>query len=246
MNTNSNLKKHRHRWQLIAIFLSTVIAGSSVFVYTTTIASNARSQQQLVSVYLAQSPIPMGTSLGSSLQSGLIQLKQLPAGSRPADSILNINSANNALMAKQSIQPGQIITTALFATKAANTGALDIPEGMLAVTVPMTDPAKVAGFLQPGSQVAIFVTGSFQSGNSESTQVLLPQTTVLAIGDQVTTSGQGTNNASLVTLALTPIQAKKIIYAAQNLTLYFGLRTDDIEVNANSAISNSNLFSAKN
>lgn len=246
MKTNKNLKQRKHQWQLIAIILASVVAGSSVFIYTATVSSNAKSEQKLVDVYLAQTPIASGVSLGAALADGSIQVKGFPSGSRPAGSIVSINSSNTNLVAKQLIQPGQILTTALFALTAANTGALNIPEGMLAVTIPMADPAKVASFLQPGSEVAIFVTGSLQGQGPESTQVLLPRVTVLAVGDQVADMSQATINASLITLALTPIEAKKIIYASKNLTLYFGLRTDDVEVGGTTAITSNNLLANKN
>lgn len=246
MKKNQNLKQRKHRWQLLIIIIASVLAGTSVFVYTAGINSKAQQNQKLVDVYMAQKQIAIGTSFESAIRDGYLSVKGFPAGSLPLGSIVGINPANASLVAKQTIQPGQIIVTGLFADHASNTGALMIPEGMLAVTVAMSDPAKVANFLQPGSEIAIFATGFLQSSSNESTQVLLPRITVLAIGDQVLMDEQPSSAPSLVTVAVTPTEAKKLIYASKNLTLYFGLRTDGVNINGTPAITNNNLFTDKN
>lgn len=246
MNKNTNQKSRKGTLQLLAIVTASIVAGTSVFAYTSTVTSNARDEQKLVNVYLAQKQIPIGTSLGTAIENGFIQVEEFPVGVRPADSIFSVNAANANLVARQTIQAGQIITTPLFAVTAANTGALTIPEGMLAITVPMEDPAKVGSFLQPGSEVVVYVTGSIQGDNKQSTQVLLPRVTVLAVGDQVSSSGSSSTSAPLITLALPPTQAKKLIFASKTMSLYFGLRTDGVEVSGTSAVNSSNLLAAKN
>src|SRR5262249_34154121 len=83
------------------------------------------------------------------------------------------------------------------------TGALAIPNGMVAVTVATCMPGAVAGYVQPGSRVAVFGTysdiknnGSQSCGSSSGspggggqtnlahvhTRILLPRVQVLAVG----------------------------------------------------------------
>ena len=246
MKRKHKIKPRKYNWQILVIVMASALASFSVFAYTASVTNNARQDQELVSVFMAQRQVAVGTSFGEAIDDGSITVKELPSGLRPLGSIATLNGTNAKLVAKGTIQAGQIVTTSLFAKTAANTGALVIPEGMLAVTVAMSDPAKVANFLQPGSEIVVFASGSLQSNSIESTQVLLPRITVLAIGDQVSVDDQPSNIPSLVTVAVTPTQAKKIIYASENLTLYFALRTDGVNVSGASEISNKNLFSERN
>ena len=229
------------------MIIASTVAAASIFTYTSRVASSARDNQRLVDVYLAQRSIPIGTPLATAMSDGSIEQRAFPLSAQPAGAISTLDDSNRDLVSTQPIQPGQIILTSLFSLTAAKTGALTIPDGSLAVTVSVGDPAKVASFLEPGSEITIFVTGSLQNsgGGVQSTQVLLPRVTILAIGDQVESASDtpGVNVSTLFTLAVTPSQAKKLIYAASNLTLHFGLRTNGVDFAGSPAITNNNLIS---
>ncbi len=247
MKRTRRLRARKGKWQMVTIAAAAVIAASTVFAYTSSVTTNAREEQQLVGVYLAQKAIPVGTSFAQAMGDGSIESKQFPMSAQPTGAITSLDDANKSLVATQIIQPGQILVDSLFGLTAANTGALTIPEGSLAVTVSIADPARVASFVQPGSEISIFVTGSLQNSDKgvSTTQVLLPRVSVLAIGEQVASasSGQVSINSPLVTLAVTPNQAKKLIYASQNLSLYFGLRTSSVDFAGSAAITSGNIFS---
>ncbi|HET7902566.1 MAG TPA: RcpC/CpaB family pilus assembly protein, partial [Candidatus Nanopelagicales bacterium] len=88
------------------------------------------------------------------------------------------------------------------------------------------DPERVAGFVAPGSTVAIFVsgTGTTTTGSQAalpSVKLLLQNITVLAVGPTTlvnSSTGQSTASnqqitAAILTLAVTQDEAQKIIYA---------------------------------
>ena len=58
------------------------------------------------------------------------------------------------------IYPGEQIISAKWGQSAAVGSALQIPDTNMAASVNLTDPARVAGFVNPGSEVAIFWTGT--------------------------------------------------------------------------------------
>ncbi len=63
------------------------------------------------------------------------------------------------------------------------TSTLSVPDGLLAISVQLGDPERVAGFVAPGSDVTIFATVSGGTdGASEFTQVLLPEVQVIGVG----------------------------------------------------------------
>jgi len=229
--------------QLVAIILLSVLAGLSIYTYTSGVESRIRASEQTSPVYIALKQIPIGTALGSAINQGLIELKQFPKASSPSQAITLVNTANANLVAMQTLQPGTIILQNNFGITAANTGALVIPDGQLAVTVSLSDPAHVASFLQPGSEITIFVTGS--SNKVQYTDVLISRTQVLAVGSQVmpTANGGSTGNTSpLITVAVSPTQAKRLVHASQTLNLYFGLRTTGVDFGTSPAVTDETLL----
>lgn len=218
--------------QLLGILLLSVLTATTIFVYTTGIESRIRSQQELLPALIVEQPIPIGTSLGSAFSSGLIRIMEVPRQTLPSLAITSVNDSNRSLVALNELHSGQLVTAPNFGEKATNTSVLKVPRGMLAVTVTIGESEKVGSFLQPGSEIAIFGTKDGTSG-IRVTSVIFPQITVLAIGNQIhiDTSGQAPASSSvLITLAVTPAQALKLIHATRTENLYFALRSDGVEI----------------
>jgi Flp pilus assembly protein CpaB len=81
----------------------------------------------------------------------------------------------------------------MFGQAGKFSGGLDIPDGLMAVTVPLREPADVAQYVRPGSQVAVFAyysandpaaktTASTADNSFHGTEVILSNVTVLAVG----------------------------------------------------------------
>jgi pilus assembly protein CpaB len=243
MNKSDRPKLKKTTVQFVVIILLSVLSGLSIYAYTSGIESRIRSDQETTSVLIAVRQIEIGTTLGSANSQGYIEEKMFPRGSAPTLAIPAVNASNTDLLALQTLQPGQILLQTNFGVSAANTGALIIPDGELAVTVSMSDPARVASFLQPGSEIAIFVTG--QGGNTKFTQVLISRTQVLAVGSQTLPSAGGAssgNTSSLITVAVTPSEAKRLVHASQTLSLYFGLRTAGVDFGLNTPVTDQSLL----
>ena len=103
--------------------------------------------------------------------------------------------------------------------------ALQIPDGNMAISVNLTDPARVAGFVNPGSQVAIFLTGTDARSPARSfTRLLLDRVTVLGVGSTTPVSTTTTDETgastteqlprTLLTLSVDQDQAEKVLFAA--------------------------------
>ena len=229
--------------QLIFIFILSLLAGFSVYTYTSGVESRVRSTQQTKSVLIVLQQIPIGTPLGLAVKQGYAEERAFPADSVPIQSLSVTNANNSTLVALQTLQPGQLLLETNFGVTAANTGALVIPDGQLAVTVSLSDPARVASFLQPGSEITIFVTG--QTGNVKFTNVLIPRAQVLAVGSQVVPTSGGAangNTSALITVSVSPIQAKRLVHASQTLSLYFGLRTTGVDFGTSTPVTDDSLF----
>jgi pilus assembly protein CpaB len=134
------------------------------------------------------------------------------------------------MVALAPIYPGQQILAAMFGSTAASEAALPVPNQKMAVSVELTDPGRVAGFITPGSHVAIFL--SLQGDNGDFTRVLVQNAEVLAVGpttilsskDGGTTSADNSDvDATILTVALNEFDADQVLYGADRGTLSLGL-----------------------
>ena len=206
--------KRRVLTATLAILLA-VLGTAGVLAYVHKADSRALAGMRPVSVVVAQGQIPAGTSAISAQQQGLLRSEALPASSVPANAVRSLTPDLGPLVMSAQVQSGQVLLRPMLVTAAQATaaGALAIPKGMVAVTIPLCVPEAVAGYVQPGSQVAVFDTyptrkaslqeSCNQSGQSNQaqgpgaaiTRILLPRVLVLATG-QAAASGTTSTTAS--------------------------------------------------
>ena len=132
---------------------------------------------------------------------------------------------------------GQVLLQQIFGTQQQSGGGLTLPEGTMGIAISLGDPERVAGFVKPGSQVALFTTAEGVGGVAEQqTTILLPKVLVAAVGPTVVAQpAEGSTNTeaiptAIMTLALTQEEAQKVILASQTTQLYMGLLDDKSEV----------------
>ncbi|HEY6276046.1 MAG TPA: Flp pilus assembly protein CpaB [Streptosporangiaceae bacterium] len=191
--------------RLLTVILAVLLAlagTAGVLAYVHGANNRALAGQKPVTVLIASQPVPAGTNAGSALHEGLLTSKELPASSVPDDAVQSLSDGLGALVLSSQLPPGQLLLRPMLVTAAAATsqGTLAIPRGMVAVTVPLCMPEAVAGYVQAGSEVAVFDTygaknlsvqencgGTGQSHQSQysgavRTRIVLPKVLVLSVG----------------------------------------------------------------
>lgn len=230
---------------LIAALVAAVLGVVLVFLY----ANNTKNQGEArVKVIVAKSQIPAGTTGAEAVNSGAFEEQAVPVEAAAPSAISN-PAAINDLVALTTIYPGQQVISQQWGTEDQVT-RLPLPEGKIALSLQLGDPQRVAGFVSPGSTVAIFATGGPQI------RTLLTGITVIGVGavglnSTPATDGQQQQQTSsaILTLAVTQAEAEKIIYA-QGLAnpstyngLYFALMDEKSDVKANDpGVDDTNLF----
>jgi pilus assembly protein CpaB len=203
-----------------------------------------------VKVLIAKTTISAGTRVVDAATAAAFELKELPQAAVAPGALSSVDPVKE-LVAMTTIFPGQQLLTGMFgATATATGGSLGIPRGQIAASFTFGDPQRVAGFLQPGSQVVVFLTSNLQGGK-QTTRVLLPKVTILAIGPTTITAPADPAQANpepqprtMLTLALTQRQAEKLIFASTgNGSMYLGLLNDTSKISPNAGASASNVFS---
>jgi pilus assembly protein CpaB len=249
---------------LLAIILAAVGTAAVLF-YVRTASNTVANGQRAVHVLVAKARIAAGTSGERIRSDALTQEVVMPASSIPADALSEVPTDLDKLVLTADVQSNQLLLRGMFGQATKLSGGLEIPEGLVAVSVAVTDPEQVAGYVRPGSQIAIFDFFTLldpewkqQSGqDNKATQLLLPRVQVLAVGtfgangvtaaqvqQQGDTTKQQQNGAQIVvTVAVNQLDATRLIQASQTGTLYFALLTDSSDVKPGAGVSNRTLFS---
>lgn len=245
--------------RILAVLAAVVLAilGSvAVLGYASAADSRAVAGQEAMTVYVTSRSVPAGTTLADAVADGSLQKTVFAAKSVPSGALLEVEAKMGELVALSGIAPGEIVLSNRFGTQREGNTALVVPEGMVAITVELTDPGRVGPFLRPGSKIAVYDTfvardpsakdlvpgGGAQTLGGElemvnATRLVLSSAEVLAVGD-VTLAGRANAPGAapdseqtsvkevptaLVTVALTPLDAERLVHAAQTGLLYAGL-----------------------
>lgn len=188
----------------ISLALLLALLGTSlVIVYVGRADARALEDVEAVTVLVAKAPVAKGVTAGFAQAEGLIGTEQLPRKVVPAESLTQLAPSDAGLVFASDVTAGEIIQRPRLvqAAEAEADQGLKIPDGKLAVTVQLEDPARVGGLVQPGSEIAIFDTFTVHPGRApgpqpsgavqtleggvdanHATRVLLPRVAVLAIG----------------------------------------------------------------
>lgn len=242
--------------RIIAILAAVALAlagAALVLLYASRADDRAIARASPTPVVVTLERVPAGMSLREALRTKLLVETRVPAASTPVDAMTSVDGSIASLVALTDIAPGQIVLSAAFGEAPQGVRRVNVPPDQLAVSVELSDPARVGTFVTPGSRITIFATYDLRSlENGEDadrvnglglaeTSVWLADLEVLALGEQslapqvqqaVPGDSEDTRAAPsyLVTVAVTAEQAAKLVHGVNRHTLYLGLRGDDVLV----------------
>jgi pilus assembly protein CpaB len=232
---------------LIAAVLVAAIGTGLVFAYVKKADDRAIADQQPVKVLVAKVAIAPGTRVVDAATAGSFEQKEFPKSAIVPGALSSTDPVREQVVVS-TIFPGQQLLTGMFGATAASAASIAIPPGQIAASFSFGDPQRVAGFVQPGSNVVIFLTSALNGGQN-STRVLLPKVTVIAVGPTTITPPADPAQANpeaqpraMLTLALTQAQAERVIFASSNGTMYLGLLNDRSQIRPGKGVSAKNVF----
>lgn len=241
----------RRRLLLIVAVVIALVGAGLVYLYVRGADQRAESRFDTENVLRAVAPIEPGETIDDAAASGKLALQPVAS-----DYLLpNYQTSTDALsgsVATQRIYPGEQIVSDKFGAEVDTpVSALAVPKGMIAISVTLTDTARVAGFINPGTEVAVFLTGS-TAENGAFTRLLLEEVEVIAVGSTATTqttttTAEGTQTveqlpSTLMTLAVDQKDAERVLFAQTTGELAFGLLTKDSSVDASAGVTAADLF----
>jgi pilus assembly protein CpaB len=214
---------------LVALALA-VAATAALVAYAAGADRRAIANQEPVLVYVAKARIPAGTGGEDAQNRGLIERTALPRRAVAGGAVRSLEQLGGRIAAVD-IVPGEQLLAARWVGRGEAPGGrlLAIPEGHQAVSIALDPTRQVSGFVTPGDRVSVVVSLTLpRRGRPQRTsRFLLQDVQVLAIGataQEGRRAGQGRNQSlSAVTLAVRPADVERVVFAAENGSLYLSL-----------------------
>ena len=235
---------------LVGAALVAVLGAGMVFLYVKGADDRAKAEQAPVAVLKAVAAIEPGETLADASAAGKIELEDVPAEQKLDGSMSSLGDSGS-LAALTRVYPNEQITAAKFGSPGEQ-DALSLPPGTFAISVNLTDTGRVAGFVEPGANVAMFLNGPIGPGGQDGTRLLLPKVQVVAVGQttvqtSTTTDAAGAQTTeslprTLVTLAVDQKDAEKVLYASTHGEVSFGLLNEKSKVKPTAGTTQTNLF----
>ena len=246
---------------LIAAFLIAGLGASLVFLYVQGVDQRAQADAEPRQVMTVTEPVAAGESVAEAEKAGKFALTEVAGTSVLADALSDTTTIADQV-ALAPLYKGEQVMAAKFG-QIGSQSRISIPGKAIAVTVQLTDPQRVAGFVTPGSEVAIFSTGNVKNCSvdpttpvgDEYTRLLLSRAPVIGVGETgftstttVTEQGETTEETTdevpttILTLGLEQRDAEKLVLASHKTCLNFGLKTDKSVVDPTAGLPINRLF----
>ena len=218
---------------LIAVVLA-LVATVALVVYVNGADRRAIADQKPVYVYVANETIKAGTSGVDAQNAGLIVRKPVPSASVVDGTVRSFEQLRNRFAAVDIIKGEQLLLRRwVGSADVAGRRLLSIPEDHQALSIGLDMQRQVAGFVTPGDKVSMVLTMP-TSGGGDTTQFLLQNVSVLAVGTTALTNGaaqgggrvnqgKGSQSLTAITLAIKKQHVRNVVHAVEQGSIYLTL-----------------------
>jgi len=229
------------RTKVVILVVALVLGGLAAVLaaqYLTQARSTIEAESEPIEVLVAQEDIPRGLSAEELLANDLITLEEVPRRFVASGAISSEKAIEGRVLADP-LSAGEQITDGRFELPSTAGLAYSIPGELMGLSIPVDEVQGVSGLVKPGDHVALFVT--FDEGGAQGdppiTKLILKDAKVLAVGAALRAENSGEAqdnqdggalnatrqddataadlNARTLTLALTALDAEKIVYCEE-------------------------------
>lgn len=225
---------------LIVAVLIAALGTAMIVLYVRGIDDRATKGQELVEVLTATAIIEAGETVSAAQEAGKFESTRVRRDDIVTGALDTTENISD-LVALSTVYPGEQIISDRFGSLGSIEN-LVIPDDKMAVSVELTDFERVAGFVNPGSEVAIFGTAAtpirvLPDGTEETlpsvTRVILSRVPVIGVGTTSVSSRTVTTDEgeqvteevprTILTVAVTQEEAEKLVLADRTTDLTFAL-----------------------
>ena len=230
----------RRSMLLIVAVVIAALGTAMIVLYVRGIDDRATQGQELVEVLTATAVIEAGETVSAAQEAGKFEATEVRRDDMVAGALDSTESISD-LVALGTVYPGEQIISDRFGSL-GSIESLVIPDDKMAVSIELTDFERVAGFVNPGSEVAIFGSAAspiqrLPDGTEQTlsavTRIVLTRVPVIGVGTTSVTSTTTTTDEgeqvteavprTILTVAVTQEEAEKLVLADRTTDLTFAL-----------------------
>jgi pilus assembly protein CpaB len=225
---------------VVAIILG-ILAAALTGRYLSSLERGVAAEDEPIEVLVAQENLTRGAAADELIEAGLIVRESIPRRYVAEGAVSSASTIQGQVLA-QDVSNGEQITQSRFMFPSQAGLAYSIPEDYVAVAISNNAVKGVAGLVRPGDFVMAVVTLDPGPDGEPLSQIFIPRARVLAVGSAVgaepapTTTGTGgglagqtetesqeSRTPATITLALSPIDVERLVFAEEKGNVWLAL-----------------------
>ncbi len=183
----------------------------AIFLYVRGL-EDTRGAPGMVRVVVANQEIVAGTRLNDLIEEGAFSTVSVPEDAVVEGAVESLTELRDQETSAAILTGEQVSTNRLRGVGALPGGTLGIPEGMQAVTLSLEAARAAGGVAQRGDRVTVYATLG-EAAEAATTVALVPDAEILKVEKVDASIGGGQAADTTVTLALTPQDAQRVVFA---------------------------------
>ncbi len=218
-----NVKVRNTTIAIVLAVISTLILTS----YLNTLRAEITDGSEIVKVYVATAPIPAGTAEAELLLKA--ELTEMPKRYIAGDAITSEADIKDKSLVVSMTEGEQLTKNKLRRESVSDVSYLIAGE-KVAMSIPIDEVIGVSGNVKAGDKVMILATLSPGPGGKDMTKVMLSGVEVLQSSGDSRTNGKVPASGGIkktLTIAVTPAQAEKVVFAQETGKLWVALLPAD-------------------
>jgi len=231
---------------IIAVILG-LLSAFAVVSYIEGARATIEAEDKPVEVLVAQQDLPAGLSAEELMAEEYVALVEIPRRYVADGAVSSLGAIKDRLLTVP-LTKGEQLTANRFSLPSEAGLSFAVPEDYVAIAIPNSADRGVAGLVRPGDSVAVYATFELEPNRIDTavTRLILQKARVLAVGASTTTvsttddedeeeantgtlAGAGARAGTepdvpgTVTLALSPADAEKLVFAQEEGAVWLAL-----------------------
>ena len=212
----------RVRTVIIAIVFG-CLATISVAFYINSLRAQIIESGVKQKVLVATEDIIEGTAASAIMKRGQVKTVEVPKRYLAQNALASLDGYGNRVLTSP-LGRGEQLTGKRFRSEEKSAIANKLPAGRLAMAISVDEVTGVGGKIQAGDKIFVLATFEPGPGGTDITRVLLRDIKVLdAPTEAARTGAAATVSKSTITLAVTPSQAEKLVFAEEKGAVWISL-----------------------
>ncbi len=213
----------RIRTVMIAITFG-LVATLGVASYINSLRDEIVDSTEIVVVFTAKTAVLVGTPADELISRGLVEKVEIPKRYAAEGAIGDLADYEGRILAVP-LGVSEQLTAGKFRSADNSELTHRLPAGKIALAIPVNKVTGVGGQIRSGDKIVILATFEPGPGGKDISRVLLRNIEVLTGGaDSVDNDGGSrAGDAQTVTVAVSPSEAEKLVFAQERGSVWIGL-----------------------